>query len=180
MTGAASQCYRRDVAAFLQALLKFLLALLVGWIQGLVELIRLISGLIANASARNRLPGRAAKGADSQCIPIRHPSYRKPDPLIYDQYYLMGLGLAVTWDNPDIELRRGGVAVSSSEILPDTEYEIVARIWNGSTDAPVVDLPVYFSYLDFGIGTTRHEIDHGKPFTRTTCSPCVPLRLSAA
>ena len=143
--------------------MKYLVALLVGWIQGLFELIRLILGLIANALARDRLPGRAAKGADSQCIPIRHPSYRKPDPLIYDQYYFMSLGLAVTWDNPDIELRRGGVAVPSWEILPDTEYEIVARIWNGSTDAPVVGLPVYFSYLDFGIGTTRHEIDHGKP-----------------
>lgn len=144
-------------------LLGLLATLIAGWIRGLAELIRLLRGRIANEAARGRLPGRAAKGADSYCIPIRHPSYRKPDPLIYDQYFLMSLGLAVTWDNPDIELHRGGVAVPSSEILPDTEYEIVARIWNGSTDAPVVDLPVHFSYLEFGIGTTVHPIDGGKP-----------------
>jgi hypothetical protein len=149
--------------AVLQALVRFMLTLLAGWIQALAEVLRLIRARLDNAAARSRLPGRAAKGADSHCIPIRHPSYRQPDPLIYDQYFLMGLGLAVTWDNPDIELRRGGVAVSSSEIRPDTEYEIVARIWNGSTDAPVVNLPVYFSYLEFGIGTTAHQIDGGKP-----------------
>src|SRR4051794_20943022 len=60
-------------------------------------------------------------------------------------------------------MRRGGVPVSSSEILPDTDYEIVARIWNGSTDAPVANLPVHFSYLEFVIGTTAHQIDGGKP-----------------
>lgn len=151
------------MTAVLQALLRFLLALLAGWIHGLHAIIRMLRGRIANALARCRLPGRAAKGADSHCIPIRHPSYRKPDPLIYDQYFLMSLGLAVTWDNPDIELRQGGVAVASSAILPDTDYEIVARIWNGSTDAPVVNLPVYFSYLEFGIGTTAHQIDKGTP-----------------
>jgi hypothetical protein len=151
------------VIAVFHALVKFLLALLAGWIHGLAEIIRLLRARLANAMARCRLPGRAARGADSHCIPIRHPSYRKPDPLIYDQYFLMSLGLAVTWDNPDIELRRGDVLVSSSEILPDTDYEIVARIWNGSTDAPIVNLPVYFSYLEFGIGTIAHKIDGGKP-----------------
>jgi hypothetical protein len=151
------------VTAVFQVLVKLLLTLLSGWIHGLAEIGRLLRQRLANALARRRLPGRAAKGADSHCIPIRHPSYRKPDPLIYDQYFLMSLGLAVTWDNPDIELRRSGVAVPSSEILRDTDYEIVARIWNGSNDAPVVNLPVYFSYLEFGIGTTAHQIDKGKP-----------------
>jgi hypothetical protein len=65
----------------------------------------------------------------------------------------MSLGLAVTWDNPDIQLWRGGVPVSSSLLEPDTEYKVIARIWNASTDAPVVQMPVHFSYLDFGIGT---------------------------
>jgi hypothetical protein len=146
-----------------QALVEFFRTLIAGWLRGLAEIARLLRGRLANASARCRLPGRTAKGADSHCIPIRHPSYRQPDPLIYDQYFLMSLGLAVTWDNPDIALHRNGVPVPSSAILPDTEYEIVARIWNGSTDAPVVNLPVYFSYLEFGIGTVSHQIDGGKP-----------------
>jgi len=149
--------------ATIQALLRFLWALLTGWLRGILAIVDLLRGRFANALARCRLPGRAARGADSHCIPIRHPSYRQPDPLIYDQYYLLSLGLAVTWDNPDIELRRGGVAVPSSEIQADTDYEIVARIWNGSTDAPVVNLPVVFSYLEFGIATKVHAIDGGKP-----------------
>lgn len=147
----------------IQAVAALLAALLLGWLQALFTLARLLSGRIANWSAQSRLPGRTARGSDSHCNPVRHPSYRKPDPLIYDQYFLMNLGMAVTWDNPDIELRRGGVTVSSSNVLPDTEYEIVARVWNGSTDAPVVQLPVYFSYLEFGIGMTSHAIDNGLP-----------------
>jgi hypothetical protein len=51
-----------------------------------------------------------------------------------------------------------GVDVPSSKLDPDTEYEIVARIWNGSTDAPVPALPVRFSYLSFGIGVQSHPI----------------------
>jgi hypothetical protein len=81
----------------------------------------------------------------------------RPDPLIYSQQYLMGLGLAVTWDNPDIWLERNGSRVSSHAIEPDTEYEIVARIWNGSTDAPVPLLHVRFSYLSFGGGGDQHR-----------------------
>jgi hypothetical protein len=121
-----------------------------------------VLALLRAALDRGRLDGRAAKDADSNCIPIRHPSFRKPDPLIYSQPYLMGLGLAVTWDNPDVELRRGSVVVPSSHLDPDTDYEIVARIWNGSTNAPIVGLPVEFSYLDFGMGAVSVPIGSTK------------------
>jgi hypothetical protein len=98
----------------------------------------------------------------SDCIPMSHPAFKVPDPLIYSQEYLMGLGLAVTWDNPDIVLRDPSVPdpvdLSSSALQPGKEYDIVARIWNSSPDAPVVDLPVSFSYLAFGIGTQRFPI----------------------
>jgi hypothetical protein len=145
------------------ALFRILLTLLVGWVRAIGEIWRWLCGLILNAKLRKRLPPRAAKGSDSHCNPIKHPSYRQPDPLIYDQQFLMSLGLAVTWDNPDIELRRNGLPVSSADIQPDTDYEIVARIWNGSTDAPVVNLPVRYTYLEFGIGTISHDIDMAKP-----------------
>jgi hypothetical protein len=92
------------------------------------------------------------------CIPIDSSVYKRPDPMIYSQSYLMKLGLAVTWDNPDIQLYKDGVAVSSSQLDPDTVYDIVARIWNNSTEAPVVDLPVHFSYLSFGVGSQSHAI----------------------
>ena len=32
---------------------------------------------------------------------IRPDVYRRADPMIYSQFYLMEQGLAVTWDNPD-------------------------------------------------------------------------------
>jgi len=67
----------------------------------------------------------------------------------------MGLGFSVTWDNPDIQLFLNGSPVSSSLLQPATTYEIVARVWNSSPSAPVLNMPVHFSYLEFGIGTTN-------------------------
>jgi hypothetical protein len=95
----------------------------------------------------------------AECIPIRHPAYKKPDPLIYDQYYLMALGLAVSWQNPDIELLLNGVPVASPDQLhPATDYTVRARIWNGSTSGVVSGMPVSFSYLTFGVSTESHAI----------------------
>jgi len=132
--------------------------ILTGWLRGLDTFFARLCALVRLLCARRHLPGRADRTADSRCVPLKHPAYHKPDPLIYDQYYLMNLGLAVTWDNPDIQLLHDGVPVPSSAVESDTEYEIVARIWNGSTTAPIVGMDVHFSYLSFGIGTTSHPI----------------------
>jgi hypothetical protein len=70
----------------------------------------------------------------------------------------MANGLAVTWDNPDIQLYRAGAPVASSALEPDTEYVVRVRVWNGSFHAPAVGLPVHLSYLSFGAGTTSHPI----------------------
>lgn len=112
-----------------------------------------------------RLVFRACRPSPRRGDHDRHrvPShvYRRPDPLIYDQYYLQSIGLAVTWDNPDIHLERAdqpGMQVDSHALDPDTEYIVIARIWNGSNYAPAIDMPVRFSYLDFGIGTVSHPI----------------------
>ena len=84
--------------------------------------------------------------------------YKRPDPLIYSQYFLMARGFAVTWDNPDIWLTElpapdgTMVPVGSHELLPGHVYRIHARIYNGSLEAPAVGLPVIFSFLTFGIG----------------------------
>src|SRR5687768_7419882 len=42
--------------------------------------------------------------------------YIRPDPLIYSQHYLAAQGLAVTWDNPDIQLYDAGTPVASHEL----------------------------------------------------------------
>ncbi len=78
--------------------------------------------------------------------------------MIYDQYYLMSLGLPITWTNPDIAIFHNGVEVSPSDLTASTTYQVVARIWNGSTDAPVAGLPLAFSYLSFGVATQSHPI----------------------
>jgi hypothetical protein len=87
-------------------------------------------------------------------------TYKRPDPLIYSQTELMAKGLAVTWDNPDIQLFDGAVAVSSSDVQPNKVYRVRARIWNGSAEAAAVNLLVNFYYLSFGIGSTRNDIGH--------------------
>ena len=46
----------------------------------------------------------------------------------------------------------------SHALAPSTPYEIRARIWNGSTDAPAVNVLVRFYYLSFGAGTVRNYI----------------------
>jgi hypothetical protein len=96
---------------------------------------------------------RRATG-ETQTIPAT--IYRRPDPMIYDQYYLQSLGLAVTWNNPDIHLERPlGTPVSSHDLAPNTQYHVISRIWNLSEKAPAPHLPVQVSYLTFGIGTKK-------------------------
>jgi hypothetical protein len=147
--------FLRQLGAFLLAILR---ALLFGWLPALLELLRAGWRRLRACLDRGRLPGRLKKTATSRCIKISDPAFKRPDPTIYDQYYLMSQGVAVTWDNPDIHVEQGGLTVPAHALQPDTLYDVVARIWNNSTEAPVVGLPVDFSYLSFGIGTQSHPI----------------------
>ena len=126
--------------------LFFVRTLLYGWIIALRDLCRRLRQIVCRKGGRKQ-------PSPHRCVPINDPAFVRPDPMIYDQYYLTGLGLAVTWDNPDIQLYLNGSPVSSNLLLPGTTYEVVAQIWNNSTDAPVVGLPVAFSFLEFGVGT---------------------------
>jgi hypothetical protein len=133
-------------------LVKLVRILLYEWIVALVFLVRALCRDFRRWLKKLRLPGREGKVSDDPCVPIGPGRVRHPDPLIYSQGELMKQGLAVTWDNPDVQLVRAGVPISSWDLDPSTEYEIVARVWNRSTDAPVIGLPVSFSVLSFGIG----------------------------
>lgn len=93
------------------------------------------------------------------CTHVAHPAFRRADPMIYDQYYLMSLGLAVSWQNPDIQILENGVPVTSAyDLQPATTYTIRATIYNASTTGVVCDMPVEFSYLSFGAGTVSNPI----------------------
>ncbi len=93
------------------------------------------------------------------CTHVAHPAFKRPDPMIYDQYYLMSLGLAVSWQNPDIQILENGIPVASAyELRPSTRYTIRATIYNTSTEGIVYNMPVEFSYLSFGVGTISNPI----------------------
>jgi hypothetical protein len=147
------------VRRWLEPLLIFYLAILI--FLGLIGLIRLIQGMLRKRCQKS---SGDPKGTGSEGHPgskdkyIPPHTYKRPDPLIYSQLYLMSQGLAVTWDNPDIQLYDGLSPVSSHELAPARTYSIRAQIWNGSTEAPAVNMLVRYFYLSFGAGALKHYI----------------------
>jgi hypothetical protein len=135
-----------------------LLALLL--VLGFVGLFALLFfvGYRRLAAAQGGRPHRFAAYKTSDCQHVPAHVYKRPDPMIYSQQYLISKGLAVTWDNPDIHIELGGVPVDSHDLKPNTIYDVIARIWNNSLDAVVVNMPVDFSFLSFGIGTKKTHI----------------------
>jgi hypothetical protein len=121
-----------------------------------------------------RRMGKNEGSHGSCCIDLPPVVLKRADPLIYDQYYLMSMGLAVTWDNPDIQLFRGGVLVSPSDLQPATDYEVRIRVWNGSYDAPAIGLPVELSFLSFGIGPPSTAVGSDTVDLGPKASPTAP------
>lgn len=119
----------------------------------ILELVALLAGMLRSLIGKKQTP--------DQCC-VCPPALKKPDPFLYCQYYLMSLGFPVTWDNPDIYLFYEGVLVDPHDLRASTSYTVVARIWNNSTDVPVINLKVNFSYLSFGMGV------HSNPIGATT------------
>jgi hypothetical protein len=128
---------------------------------GLVALVRVIQGILRKKcrKAFGDPKGHGSAGhPPSKEIHLPPHTYKRPDPMIYSQYYLMSKGLAITWDNPDIQLFDGAIPVSSNDIVANKKYTIRAHIWNGSVDAPAVNMLVRFHYLSFGAGTVKNYI----------------------
>lgn len=151
--------FARSLVSFLRKLLQMLIYLFT--FQWLIDLIRWIIRQLATRRRGKELRdvrrGRPVRCAP-RCVVVPPQIYKRADPMIYSQFYLMEQGLAVTWDNPDIQLFDGGVPVSSSLLKADHDYQVAATIYNNSTDAPAVGLPVVFSFLSFGVGTVDNPI----------------------
>jgi hypothetical protein len=135
------------------------------WLRAICALVALVSLIVYPIVVLWRLvkqrppkPSRFAAPVSAECQSIPPHVYNRPDPMIYSQRYLMSQGLAVTWENPDVWIEQNGAVVDPDSLAPGTTYEVIARIWNGSTDAPAIGLPVQFSYLSFGVGTQQHPI----------------------
>jgi hypothetical protein len=103
---------------------------------------------------RRRSPRHEDTGC---CIYLPPDVYKRADPLIYSQYYLMAQGLAVTWDNPDIDIFDGAALITGA-LLANHRYRVRVRVWNGSYDAPAVGVGVALSYLSFGAQTVSHPV----------------------
>ena len=129
-----------------------------GWLVHIIQLFKAFWKGIKAFCAFKKLSHAQQLEVSNPCGKFTPPAYHRPDPCIYDQYYLMSLGLAVTWDNPDITIWQGGVQVPENTLLPNTEYEIHATIWNNSYYAPIVGMQVNFAYLSFGAATTVNPI----------------------
>jgi hypothetical protein len=140
---------------FWATVLAILKTALYGWAVALWRLLKLILSWLR----RKPIPGPEHRPtAPTPCTSVEHPAFVRPDPLLYSQRYLLDRGLAVTWDNPDIVLFRGGIPVSSAELEPATTYDVQVRIWNNSLEAPVVAMPVHLTFRDFGIGPDDIDI----------------------
>jgi len=103
------------------------------------------------------LPRRHSPDGDC-CVHFPPSVYKRADPLIYAQYYLIARGLSVTWDNPDIDIFDGAGSPVSGPLVANRTYRVRVRVWNGSYDAPAVGLIVELSYLSFGAQTLSHPI----------------------
>jgi hypothetical protein len=152
MTGS-----RPRIARLAASLVELLRLVIFGWLEVLRRELPTFKAIVLRrleAIFRERPRRDSAR----RCMPVHAKVYRRPDPLIYSQLYLMQQGLAVTWDNPDIRIEKAGVPVPAHDLAPDTEYTIVARVWNGSTNAPAIHMPVRFTVFGFGIGTQGQPV----------------------
>ncbi len=160
----------RQIASLAALFAAIVRSVLFDSLRALIDLIRRLWDVFQRCLVRLGLSHSRKNRDPGNCSTIKRPEFKRPDPLIYSQAYLMSLGLAVTWDNPDITLEtvagpldpnappNPALTVASSQLAPDTEYDVVARIWNGSESAPVVGLPVKFTVHGFGIGVSQQGI----------------------
>ncbi|TGT45841.1 MULTISPECIES: hypothetical protein [unclassified Mesorhizobium] len=121
---------------------------------GLKVLFATIRMLLCRLAKGQRLPSPAQNDC---CIQLPPDIYKRADPLLYAQYYLMAQGLAVTWDNPDIDIFDGAAPVTGA-LQPAHIYRVRVRVWNGSYDAPAIGVGVALSYLSFGAQTVSRPI----------------------
>ena len=130
----------------LPAFIRLILRLIFGW---LISLIRFFLAWLKKW--RDQWRKRETKWP-KPCHTYPSDLWVRPDVYIYSQKWLLSQGIAVTWNNPDIQLREGGVVVDSYHLKPNTEYDLVANIHNRSISSPAIGVRVFFSLRSFGIG----------------------------
>jgi len=116
-----------NLLKFLAKVLLYLLKVLA--YQGAIEGAGIVKRLIAyfkKFCAWLKLPHADQESQTRDPCELNNPAFHRPDPCIYSQQYLLSHGLPVTWDNPDIVLRRNGIIVAENDPFPNSDYEIGA------------------------------------------------------
>ena len=93
------------------------------------------------------LPPRNAPGRDCCCITVDGPPPNRPDLAIYSQDEQFALGVAPTWDNPDIVTNYW----NPFKLLPETSVTVK----NLSPTAGAVNGQVSLYISEFGLGMPR-------------------------
>jgi hypothetical protein len=142
---------------FLSGLTKFFSAL-VDFLKGLLtlfpHLLRFLLGLWRAIHRCFRKPDRGGC-----CLDLPPKVHLRADPMLYAQYWLMSQGLAVTWDNPDIQIYDMlGNPVAPVGLIPDRDYQVIVRIWNNSYGAPAAGMGVDLTFIHIGFGNTQFPI----------------------
>jgi hypothetical protein len=120
----------------------------------LTQLLRFLRGFWAAARRCFRKPDRGGC-----CLDLPPSVHLRADPMLYSQSWLMSQGLAVTWDNPDIQIYDMlGIPVAPEGLVPDRDYQVVVRIWNNSYGGPAAGLGVNLSFMHIGFGNTQFPI----------------------
>jgi hypothetical protein len=129
------------------AAIRILIKLLIGWLMSFFRILLLLCRRWrATQERRRRHKWRV------RCHTYPSDQWVRPDVYIYSQTWLMSQGIAVVWNNPDIELQHAGVPVPSNQLQPDKEYDLVARVHNRSISSPAIGVGVSFVYRNWGIG----------------------------
>jgi hypothetical protein len=143
---------------FLLAIFKAVWNIIVEIPVSFLEVFQLLWRILLQLIEKLRHPDR--EDPQRCCLPIPAGVWIAPDAYLYSQSYLMSLGMAVIWDNPDVILTdSGGAVVGSHDLKPLTKYRVTATIHNRSAQGPAPGMPVVFTLLTFGAGgTTRQSI----------------------
>ena len=159
--------------SFLNGLKKFLSAL----IDFLKLLLTIFSKLLPFLRGlwRAILRGFHKPDRGGCCLNLPPKVHVRADPMLYSQSWLMSQGLAVTWDNPDIQLYdMMGNPVQPFALNPDQDYQVVVRIWNNSYGGPAPSVGVNLSFIHIGFGNTQFPIGTGSADLGVKGSPHCP------
>ena len=66
------------------------------WVVDITHIIKRLIKAVKAYCALRKLPHAKQLEVTNQCAKFDNPAYHRPDPCIYDQYYLLSLGLAVS------------------------------------------------------------------------------------